>query len=495
MRSRFKARLHSAWWALILVALVAGFVFLTMSRFTGVFDSNVPLVVTSDRVGLVMEPGAKVKLRGVQVGKVANIRMAYDSARLEIEIFPDQVKFIPANVTAQIRATTVFGAKYVDLVYPNHPSPKRVTAGEVIPSQNVSTEVNSVFQNLVDVLKKIDPAKLNSVLAAFSEGLRGQGPRIGEATTDANQVLLELNPRAETIRRDWQSLKGFSDTYSSAAQNILTVLNASSTTSTTVTNDAANLDALLLNVIGLSQSGVNLLGPSKDNLIRGINDLEPTTALLLKYNPEYTCTVVGANLLLTDYPINDVTGGNGFSGVSSASVEWGQDPYRYPDNLPIVAAKGGPGGKPGCGSLPDVSKNWPVRQLITNTGWGTGVDWRPNPGIGFPGWSNYFPVTKAMPEPPRIRDFGGPAPGPVPGTAGYNSQAPYGAPWYAPDGTPLFPGLPPGVPSNSPPPDPSHPLAGGEPFAPQDVSTPPPAQVPPVTDTSPGSPAPSGQQQ
>ena len=87
----------------------------------------------------------------------------------------------------------------------------------------------------------------------------------------------------------------------------------------------------------------------------------------------------------------------------------------YPDNLPIVAAKGGPGGKPGCGSLPDVAKNFPVRQLITNTGWGTGVDVRPNPGIGHPCYANWLPVTRAVPEPPSIRQcLPGPAIGPVP---------------------------------------------------------------------------------
>ena len=82
---------------------------------------------------------------------------------------------------------------------------------------------------------------------------------------------------------------------------------------------------------------------------------------------------------------------------------FGDDPYRYPDNLPIVGAKGGPGGKPGCGSLPDVAANWPVRQLVTNTGWGTGLDIRPNPGIGFPGYADYLPVTRGVPEPPSIR--------------------------------------------------------------------------------------------
>ena len=88
-----------------------------------------------------------------------------------------------------------------------------------------------------------------------------------------------------------------------------------------------------------------------------------------------------------------------------------------------------------------------MRQLITNTGFGTGVDWRPNPGIGFPGWANYFPVTRAVPEPPSIRNlFGGPAPGPIP----YPGAPPYGAPMYAPDGTPLWPGLPPAPPPGAP---------------------------------------------
>ena len=120
--------------------------------------------------------------------------------------------------------------------------------------------------------------------------------------------------------------------------------------------------------------------------------------------------------------------------IVDAAFLFGDDPYRYPDNLPIVAAKGGPGGKPGCGSLPDASKNFPVRQLITNTGWGTGLDIRPNPGIGHPCWVNYFPVTRAVPEPPSIRGAGPPALGPVPIRGPALRRAAYG-----PDGTPLYP--------------------------------------------------------
>ena len=68
---------------------------------------------------------------------------------------------------------------------PDDPSQQRLAAGAVLQSQNVSTEVNTVFENLVDVLDQIDPAKLNAVLTALADGVRGQGERIGQATTDA----------------------------------------------------------------------------------------------------------------------------------------------------------------------------------------------------------------------------------------------------------------------------------------------------------------------
>ncbi|MGB3325648.1 MAG: MCE family protein [Mycolicibacterium fortuitum] len=444
-----ETRMRPGWWTLIFVLTVALVCWLVGRFFTGAFQSYVPVTLTSDRSGLVMEPGGKVKLRGVQVGKVGTVTGGEQPVKLKLEIDPQQIKHIPANVRARIAATTVFGSKYIELVYPSEPSPDVLSAGATLTTENVTTEVNTVFENLVEVIHEVDPAKLNAILSAIAEGLRGQGERIGQATTGTNEVLLALNERSDTIRETWRSLKGFSDTYAAAADDILKVLSAVSVTSATISGHAEHLEALLLNVAGFAGSGITLLGGSKDDLIRSVNTLEPTTNLLMKYNPSYTCTLVGATKLLNEYGYFDITGGSdGRSLLVDAALLLGDDPYRYPENLPINGAKGGPGGKPGCGSLPDAAKDFPVRALITNTGWGTGVDYRPNPGIGFPGWANYFPVTKAVPEAPRIRYPGPPAPGPIP----YPGAPPYGAPQYGPDGAPLFVGVPPAPPPAGPPP-------------------------------------------
>lgn len=435
--------LHTAWWTAILVAVIAAITAMTSVSFTGSLKAYVPVTLTSDRSGLVMEPGAKVKLRGVQVGVVGGLGHDGRLVSLQLKLEPEQLKFIPDNIEAQIKANTAFGAKYVDLVMPDDASPRRLAAGAVVHSRNVSTEVNTVFENLTSVIKSIDPAKLNAVLSAIAEGVRGQGHRIGDATTAANDVLLELNPRMATLDQNWKSLRGFSDAYGAAAPDIMKILFAASITSTTITSHGSALDALLLNMIGLARTSIDLLAPNEANLVKAVKVLVPTTDLLAKYNPEYTCLILGAKWVIDN--LSDALGGNGKSSIGDAGILLGSDIYRYPDNLPLVAAKGGPGGKPGCGSLPDPSKAYPVRYMVTNTGWGTGLDVRPNPGVPHPFFADYFPVTRAVPEPPSIRGEGPPAPGPMP----FPGAPPYGAPQHLPSppaGIPPGPQPPPSFP-------------------------------------------------
>jgi len=450
----------SGWLALILVVTVGAAIAIALGAFNQSFSSVVPVTLTSDRSGLVMEPYAKVKMRGVQVGRVATVSGGLNTATIQLYLDPDQIRHIPANVTARINATSLFGGKYVDLIYPEDPSSHTLAAGTVLRSQNVAVEVNTAFENLVGLIKQIDPYKLNAVLSALAQGVGGKGERIGQSITDTNDVLIAMNSRTDTIRDDFRALADVGDTYGAAAQNILNTVSALSATSTTVSTQSQKLDSLLVSVAGLSRSGVDLIGPNKQNLIDTINLLQPTADLLMKYNPSLTCMLVGADK--AGAGLTEMLGGsNGKSLIMDAAVMLGDDPYRFPDNLPIVAAKGGPGGKPGCGSLPDVSKNWPVRYLVANTGFGTGLDIRPNPGIGFPGYADYLPVTRAVPEPPSIRHPGPPAPGPIP----YPGAPPYGAPQYGPDGTPLYPGVPP-APAQAvippPPPEPAPDTPGAQ---------------------------------
>ncbi|WP_459979968.1 MlaD family protein, partial [Mycobacterium avium] len=141
-----EAGLPPALWTLILFGAITGLVVLTVAAFNRDLRPYARVTLTADRSGLIMEPGAKVKLRGVQVGRVTSIHSG-DPVTLRLELYPEQLQYIPANVTAQITATTAFGGKYVDLQIPESPSPRRLAAGAVVRSRNVTTEVNTAIQN------------------------------------------------------------------------------------------------------------------------------------------------------------------------------------------------------------------------------------------------------------------------------------------------------------------------------------------------------------
>lgn len=410
-RNRVRSsRIDPIWWAPTLFIVVGVLIALTAGSFSGKFQEFIPLTLVSDRAGLVMEPGAKVKLRGVQVGQVASIGTDVKASQLQLKMDPGPFKYLPSNLEAEIKSTTAFGSKYVDLIVPEQASHTPLKPGAVLHSRNVTVEVNTVFENLQAVVKALDPAKLNAILSAFAESVRGKGDRIGQAITDANDLLLTVNPRLDTIHRDWRLFGKTTAAYSDAAQDLLSILDSATTSSKTLTENQRSLDSLLLAAAGFSQTGINVIGRNEANIVRSFNLLDPTTALLNKYSSTYTCLFQGAQWYV-DHGGRDALGGNGYSVILDAALLFGDDPYRYPRHLPKVNATGGPGGKPSCGSLPDPSANFPVRTLVTDTGWGAAPDEiRTTPWVGNPWWANWFPTTKNPPEAPHYWYRGGQPP-------------------------------------------------------------------------------------
>jgi virulence factor Mce-like protein len=182
------------------VVVIAAIIALAVGLFQDSFTKTVPVTVISQRAGLVMYPDAKVKLNGAQVGKVASIELLPDgTAALHLAINPARVNDIPANVSADITSSTVFGSKFVELNPPTEPAAKSIQAGQVIDGQHVTVEINTVFQQLVSVLSQIEPAKLNQTLGAIAKSVDGRGDKFGQTLVDLDTALAKINPSLDTL--------------------------------------------------------------------------------------------------------------------------------------------------------------------------------------------------------------------------------------------------------------------------------------------------------
>ncbi|MCA2304571.1 MCE family protein, partial [Mycobacterium intracellulare] len=207
--------------ALVIAALVLGFVY---GQFRGDFTPKTNLTMLASRAGLVMDPGSKVTYNGVEIGRVGSIaetvRDGKPAAKFTLEVYPRYLKLIPSNVNADIKATTVFGGKYVSLTTPAHPSPQKISAHTVLDARSVTTEINTLFQTITSIAQKVDPVKLNLTLSAAAQSLAGLGEKFGQSVVNANAVLDEVNPRMPQARKDIQQLAALGDTYADASPDL-----------------------------------------------------------------------------------------------------------------------------------------------------------------------------------------------------------------------------------------------------------------------------------
>lgn len=330
---------------LLTVGLTMAIVALAIGLFQGSFTKTVPVAVMSERAGLVMNPDAKVKLHGAQVGFVKSIEsMPGGRAKLNLAMNPAYMDIIPANVRVEIASSTVFGSKFVELVPPADPSAQALHSGQVLDADHVTVEVNTVFEQLSTVLQRIEPAKLNETLGALATAVDGRGDQIGQMLSDFDGFLAKIEPGLSTMEHEIATAPEVLRAYADAAPDLVTTVDAATRLSETFVDEQQNLDALLVSVIGLADIGTDVVESNRIAIADVMRLLVPTTDLTNEYNPALTCGLGGA-VQLAKAPGTPLPGG-----VLLQTIVLGQERYRYPDNLPKVAATGGPQ----CADLPKV---------------------------------------------------------------------------------------------------------------------------------------------
>jgi phospholipid/cholesterol/gamma-HCH transport system substrate-binding protein len=333
--------------AILAVVLLAAVVFTYLS-YTAAFTSTDTVTVTSQRAGLVMERDAKVKYRGIQIGKVSDIQFAGDEAKLTLSIDSSQMRYIPSNATVKIGGTTVFGAKAVEFLPPADPKSSSLRPGATVAAADVQLEVNTLFQTLTDVLHKVDPINLNATITALGEGLRGNGDDAGASLAGLNTYLAQLNPKLPTLQQDFQKAAVVTDIYGDAGPDLARILDSAPLLSQTVVDEQDNLNATLLAATGLANNGTATLEPAADDLIATIQRLRAPLKVLGDYSPVIGCFLQGsAKALKTFAP---VIGGIRPGLFTASNFLPGSPAYTFPESLPMVNASGGPN----CRGLPDV---------------------------------------------------------------------------------------------------------------------------------------------
>jgi phospholipid/cholesterol/gamma-HCH transport system substrate-binding protein len=379
---------------LLVIALLVAF---TIAVYNKTFVHVVHVTLETDRVGNQLAPPADVKLRGMIVGEVRSVSSDGRKATVDIALQPKTAGLIPANVSARLLPKTLFGEKFVDLVLPARPSQRRLSEGDVIPQDRSATaiELERVLDDILPLLRTVQPAKLNATLGALATALEGRGERLGHNLELVDGYFTRLNPELPAIKEDISGLADVSQIYADAAPDLVRMLRNFAVTTSTIKAKSDAYAGFLAGTAGFATTTRQLLEENDDRIIELAAVGRPTLELLARYSPEYPCLLQG----LTQS--NDFIGKTFANGELHITLEVTQARKGYvPGEEPAWGENRGPH----CYGLPSPPRPWPGNHFRDGThGAGTANSVVPgflvDPQSGLPGTAEEQHVVDALVAP------------------------------------------------------------------------------------------------
>ena len=150
---------------------------------------------------------------------------------------------------------------------------------------------------------------------------------------DFDQFLTTQEATYPTLRANLAALPPVLGAYADAAPDLLRIADNSTRISETVVDKQSELDGFLLSAVGLADVGNDVLTANQGPLADVLRMLIPTSGLLFQYLDSVSCTLQGL-VPFTEGPVLPEPGL-----MVQVGFTLGAERYRYPGDLPKVAAK------------------------------------------------------------------------------------------------------------------------------------------------------------
>ncbi len=282
---------------LVFLLVIVGLVGLSIALYQKAFTPVVMVTLKADRIGNQLSAPADVKVRGLIVGTVRDVRSTGDGADISLALQPDKVKLIPKDVSARLLPKTLFGEKFVALVLPEGDTAGPIGEGDEIPQDRSETalETEKVLDDLLPLLQTLKPEQLSTTLNAVADAVRGRGDRIGENLVAVDAYFKRLNPEIPGIQENVRRLAALAEDYDDAAPDFLATLDNFSAIGRNLVDQQDELGTFLTSTTTSVDVFDDVLKENERRLVTLAEDSLPSLMLYARYSPEFPCLAKGLN--------------------------------------------------------------------------------------------------------------------------------------------------------------------------------------------------------
>ncbi|MQB00564.1 MAG: MCE family protein [Actinobacteria bacterium] len=202
-------RLYVVVAGLLGLALITAGIYYSVRAAYGAYGDYYYLTTDLDRAGQGMQVESDVRMRGVEIGKVVDIRLVDRRARIRLQI-EDHYK-VPEDVRAVVSLKTPLGAKYVDLQFEGSLDGPFLADGDTIADSHVGPELEDLLDDGTHLMDAVDADELANVIGTLADASRGRGEVIARGLQLNNELSSlfanTLEPQTRAIE-DFETIFG-----------------------------------------------------------------------------------------------------------------------------------------------------------------------------------------------------------------------------------------------------------------------------------------------
>jgi phospholipid/cholesterol/gamma-HCH transport system substrate-binding protein len=240
----------------------------------GVLGGNGAYTVTAEMArSYNLFPGSPVRVVGIDVGTIADVRVPEGGETVEVTLRIDGDVPLPADATAVVVPEALIGERYVQLSA--YEDGDRLEDGDEIPLERteVPAEFDEVLESLNQFVGGLDEDEIARFVDNFAETFDGQGEQLGRTIDQAHEAIGVLKNNDEELIALASRLADLNATLATRDQQLGQIIQDFDTLAGSLVDDREDIDAALTGLVRMTRELAELFETNRETLEQDIGTL------------------------------------------------------------------------------------------------------------------------------------------------------------------------------------------------------------------------------
>jgi virulence factor Mce-like protein len=221
-------------------------------------------------------PGGDVRVLGVDVGRILEVRQADDGVEISFTVDDPAVR-LPADVQAAVVPASLLGERYVQL-FPAYRGGAELEDGAEIPLERtaVPAEPDELLRSMQDYLGAIDPATVSRFVDNAARLLEGTGEELNGLIEHGAAVVETLASKRDDLAGIIVQFDRLARALETRQDGLERLINSYNTVARTLTTNRGSLEGSIIGLNRMATQLASLLVEHRDPLHQDIRTLTRT---------------------------------------------------------------------------------------------------------------------------------------------------------------------------------------------------------------------------